>query len=267
MNNILSRALLFWIVLFNISDAIASLQSEPSKKNKSLILIVASDDLPVYLVHENIWRAYMHSDPEHFEAYFIKADPDLDVPCKIIGDVIWSKTEKDPIPGILDKTLLSMESLLPRINEFDYIIRTNLSSFYVLPRLHQFLMTLPKYQCYCGIQSYDLCEFVSGAGILLSSDLVELMVKNQKEIEGRFHYPEDVWIGCFFQAENITPLPAPRTDITSWQHWLQSKDNIPTSAFHFRLKNSNPELRLQEESNVHQALVEMFYGTPSKTPK
>ncbi|MCX6988703.1 MAG: hypothetical protein NTZ52_04285 [Chlamydiae bacterium] len=115
---------------------------------KVLVLIIASDNFPgVDLVFpypelKKIWRSYMHTNP-NIEAYFIQGDPNLSSPYEIQGDVIWSKTEENLRPGILNKTLLSIECMLPRINEFDYVLRTNLSSFYVFPRLLHFLQTLP----------------------------------------------------------------------------------------------------------------------------
>ncbi len=113
---------------------------------KILVLIIASDNLPVYVEEQKIWRAYMHLNPKHVEAYFIKADPTLSTPFAIKEDIIWARGAENVRPGVLNKTLLAFEALLPRLHEFDYVIRTNLSSFYVFPRLFTFLETLPKEQ-------------------------------------------------------------------------------------------------------------------------
>lgn len=56
------------------------------KHMKILLLISSSDDQPIYPECEKIWRAYMHLDPDHVEAYFFKSNPELEVPCKIEGD-------------------------------------------------------------------------------------------------------------------------------------------------------------------------------------
>ena len=39
---------------------------------KVLVLIITSDNLPVYPKLQKVWKSYMHSDPEHIEAYFIR---------------------------------------------------------------------------------------------------------------------------------------------------------------------------------------------------
>ena len=82
-------------------------------KIKLLVLIIASDNLPVYVEEQKIWRSYMHLDPRHVEAYFIKGNPQLPANYFFKEDVIWSQTQDCIIPGILNKTLLSMEALMP----------------------------------------------------------------------------------------------------------------------------------------------------------
>ena len=74
---------------------------------KVLILIAASDDLPIYREAYKIWRAYMHLDPDHVEAYFIKADPNMSAECQIQEDVIFCRTPGVLSPGVLNKTILS----------------------------------------------------------------------------------------------------------------------------------------------------------------
>jgi hypothetical protein len=76
-----------------------------------------------------------------------------------------------------------MEAMLPQLDEFDYIIRTNLSSFYVFSRLFKFLTTLPTEKCYCGVQGQeDNWTFASGSGFILSPDLVKLLVQHKNQL-------------------------------------------------------------------------------------
>src|SRR6478672_11271514 len=94
---------------------------ESENKQKILVLIIASDDEPCYIELQRIWRSYMHQDLDHVETYFIKADPSLPFQSVIDGDVIWSQSSETIIPGIINKTIMSMELLLPRIKtEFNY---------------------------------------------------------------------------------------------------------------------------------------------------
>jgi len=97
---------------------------------------------------------------------------------------------------------------LPRIREFDYVLRTNLSSFFVFPRLFEFLKTLPKQRCYCGSGE----GFGSGCGFLLSPDLVKMLVLHKNELWNQSSN-DDVSIGHFLQKKGVALLPAPRRDL------------------------------------------------------
>src|SRR4051794_35502725 len=114
MRNLYRLILLLFFMSFGHATA---------REPKILVLVIASDDLPVYRELQNIWKAYMHSDPEHIEAYFLKADPLLTRPFEIREDVILSQTAENLIPGVLNKTLLAFECLLPGIEEYDYVLR------------------------------------------------------------------------------------------------------------------------------------------------
>lgn len=237
-------------------------QEENSLNKKLLVLIIASDDEPIYVQLQAIWREYMHLDSEHVEAYFVKADPHLETFCEIKGDIIWSKGAESLSPGIINKTLLSMEIMLPRLKEFAFILRTNLSSFYFFPKLLKFLNSLPQKNCYCACKGYhgDI-PFGSGAGFILSPDLVELLVKN-KAILNQKNFLDDVAIGSFFQKEAINILPAKRLDILTLAAWLELKDQVP-DYFHFRLKNID-NARLSDELYIQKKLLKILYDIQIK---
>lgn len=252
-------AVFFTILLLNIA---CSLYCEPRKKVirkplKILVLIITSDNDPVYKELQNIWRRYMHNDPEHIEAYFIRGDHTLPVQYKIENDVIWSKTIESLNPGLINKTILSLEALLPRIQtEFDYILRTNLSSFYVFPRLLKFLETCPDHKFYGGSVVFN--TFCSGSGFLLSPDLAQMLVAHKAHFLNNRSGEDDVLIGKFFTNHGISRSPHPRMDFACLNDWYTHKHNIPNNIFHFRIKNPYA-LRLSDDIIIHSSLIEMFY--------
>jgi hypothetical protein len=230
------------------------------REPKVLVLVMASDDLPVYLQEQKIWRSYMHLDREHFEVYFIKINAKLESDYEMSYDVIWSKAENNLSTGMVHRTLLSIEALMPRIEEFDYVLRTNLSSFYVFPRLLKFINTLPKNNCYCGFIGYGAVPFVSGAGILFSRDLAKKMVSETESLLAKNPVNnEDIIIGKFFYDRHIGIIPAPRMDFLTLRDWMNRKDSIPENIFHFRTKNRQPERRINDEIFIQSELVNMFY--------
>ncbi len=227
------------------------------KEIKVLVLIIASDDKPIYSSLQTIWRSYMHNDPEHVEAYFIKANPELSSDYQIEADVIWSKTVENITPGIVNKTILSLEALLPRIKtEFDYVLRTNLSSFYIFPRLLTFLERCPIRNFYC---SGGHAHFASGSGFLMSPDVVELLVTHKYELINGVSANDDVVIGNFLYQKNIFVTHHPRIDILNVGDWDIVKNHIPNDVFQLRVKNDD-QVRLSNDMYIQNQLLDMFYS-------
>lgn len=253
----------------------AALSAEEPKKLKTLILIIATDDKPAYRELQKIWEAYMNSDPAHFEAYFIRANPDLPAPYEIGKNEITVKTEESFIPGIINKTILSMEVLEQRLKEFDYVLRTNLSSFFPFNNLLNYLAKLPKKRCYCGISLYtpegqfpDLktIPFISGAGIILSTDLVKSLIKERGELEKyKSQLPDDVFIGLFCRKKKIPMIPSQRWDYPTYDGWLKHNYKIEEYAYHFRAKYSyNARTAIDpygDELLTLKALLKRYYPT------
>ena len=271
--------ILYTIVLFFTNTLQANPESDATEKKmpKVLVLIIASDSNQAYMELQKIWRTYMNSDPEHFEVYFIRGNPDLTAPYEIKGNDLYVKTEEGYTPGIVNKTVLSLEVFKDKLKDYDYVLRTNLSSFYVFPRLLDFLATLPKTNCYCGVQMYippqntifGLINFVSGAGIIMSSDLATKMVEGKEEIfKINKELPDDVLIGLFFQRKSIFSVPGGRVDFQTKEAWEAGKNSISDKSFHFRAKN-NYNFRSAEESfadelYIDKELIKMFYPNLAK---
>lgn len=235
---------------------------------KTLVLIICSDNLPLYKGLQEIWRSYMHQDPEHFECYFIRSDPELFSEFYVDQDVIWSRSEESVTPGILNKTLLSLEAMLPRLDQFDYVLRTNLSSFFVFPRLLDFLKNAPQERFYCGIhhgygvQNHE-AGWVCGAGILMSTDLAKMLVSHKKRL---FNLSPDIWsniddvaIADLFAENGVQIVPSLYREILSLEDWKKMSKRIPKDVFHFRIKTPEPD-RMKVDLFIHSTLLSYFYS-------
>jgi hypothetical protein len=263
----MKRVVLFFHFLWLCTSCLYATVENP----KVLVLVIASDGTEAFIELQKIWRQYMNVDPEHFEVYFIRGNPYLPEKSRIEGENLFVKCEESYVPGITEKTILSMEEMIPRLHEFDFVLRTNLSSFFVFPRLLDFVKTLPRQRCYAGVQmyfqnfqKYGFVSFVSGAGIFLSPDLVEMLVACKKEIFALDKdMSDDVLFGLFFQQRGIAAFPAGRIDFSSAQMWLERKDSIPPEAFHFRAKSNylirSPEENFDDELFINKELLKMFY--------
>jgi len=150
---------------------------------------------------------------------------------------------------------------------FDYIYRTNLSSFIIYPNLLKFLRTLPKKRCYAGKIDFHTDKTLSwacGNGIILSRDMAKLILNHKDELLDKAYFGyDDVILGGFFQREAISLLSAPRTDFYSLDDWYEKKKKIPANAFCIRTKCA-PHLREQHDIHMHQKLLKRYYGRVKK---
>lgn len=245
------------------------LDATVEKKPKILVLIIASDNLPVYRELQKMWRTYMHLDREHVEAYFIKAHPRQREAVRIDGDVIWVRAQEGLVPGIINKTILSLEFFLPRIKkEFSYVLRPNLSSFYYFPRLLQFLKTCPSRHFYGGsdVGPHDP-TIASGCGFLLSPDVVQLLVTHKHQLLNERRYNDDDAIGRFLKSQGLSLFWHPRIDFLTMNAWLAAKDTMPENAFHFRAKNNDAGKRMTDELYIYAELLYAYYGEKYQIPK
>lgn len=254
---------LFLLLFFSF----LSVLSAQDKELKTLVLIICSDDTPLYPELQRVWKAYMHLDKEHFTCYFIRSRPNLPTDFLIEGDTIWSKGKESRIPGILDKTIFSLEAMLPTLSTFDYVLRTNLSSFILFPRLLTFLKKAPKKNFYCGIHHGlgcldHLAGWACGAGILFSPDLIELILSHKQELlhlsDALWSNIDDVAIADLFAKEGIPIFPTKAKEISTIEDWIELTNYFPKDLFHIRVYTQG-KYRLSFDLSIHHALLEHFY--------
>jgi len=220
-----------------------------------IVLVIASDDKPYYRKEQELWRSYMHVDPE-IKVLFLKANPQLSSEVLLEDDVLWSRCEETYIPGILFKTLNGFRYCLDNFGDFEYIFRTNLSSFCDFGAMKRFASKLPKSKCYSGVELKN--RFISGAGFFLSKDMVELLVSNM-HMEEYGKRIDDAAIGLFMTNHNIMRRSAPRLCISSnfqLNHWRHNRQRYKNN-FHYRLKQAN---RNHNELAIYAAMIKEIYN-------
>lgn len=116
--------------------------------------------------------------------------------------------------------------------EYDYIFRSNSSSYISKPALVEFAKTLPIEKLYAGwtiVDSEDHGRLaVSGAGIWLSRDTAEIL---RNEIDENFEMEEDVYCSRILRKNGITAIDdKSRYDVNS------DHDYIPLDRYHYRFK-------------------------------
>jgi hypothetical protein len=173
----------------------------------------------------------MHAFPE-IDAYFITHSPTIES-TRIEGDTIFVPGE-ERLDTLLHKTIESIR-FCTRTTQYDFILRTNLSSVWFFKRFLEHLTTIPTHSVYAGFCGWytETLTYASGSGILMSLDVAKLLCENS-ELAYTFPYLDDVAIGATFQKLRVRVHHLlPRYDILVTP---RSVVHVPDSHFHIRIK-------------------------------
>ena len=171
-----------------------------------IILILYSDDLEIYKYNKMIWKEYMNTNNEIL-SLFIKYDNNIDKEFILIEKeniLLIKGEEKYECESILNKTKKALKFCKENYN-FNYILRTNISTFWVFDNLLNFLKLDNKRNYIYGWKVYHINDrgnkefFISGTGIIIPSKLVPLIFEHEK-----FKcIMDDVEISQFYLENNI----------------------------------------------------------------
>lgn len=141
------------------------------------------------------------------------------------------------------KTLKAFE--LVKDFDFDFIFRTNSSSYVDKFLLKQYLNEKPKEKFYSGVVgNHEGITFSSGSGFIITKDLVDLVLQNKNF--WNHGLIDDVALGLLLKKFGINPTPAPRYDI------LNLDENTPLHFYHYRLKCHDRNLDCDRMINLHK---------------
>ena len=193
---------------------------------KILILVLSHNDNGTYSkfleTQKETWDSIDEDGVETFYYFGNHVDN------KIIGNNIHTKIPESLMTCGL-KTLEAFKLILNK--DFDFLFRTNSSSYIDKKILKNLLKDKPKNKFYSGIiGTHDGISFCSGAGYVLSKDLVKLLTTNEDKIDHSLI--DDVSFAKFFNSNNIKQINSERFDVVD-------NSPIPLNYFHYRLKTEN----------------------------
>ena len=220
---------------------------------KILILIISSNGFP-YDEYKQLWREYMNLDDE-IDSYFIESK-DVEKSC-IEDDIIYIKAVES-YEKIFYKTQEALK--LFDLKTYDYIFRTNLSSFIVFSKYKQWLKTLSKENVYNGsICWYTRYIYASGCGFTITPDVAQMIIDYDEESQ-LSKFIDDVTIGKICMMNNVKITSAPLNCIfpNTFQYETNQFDEYEC-AFHFRTKMGGDR---KEDVKLFKELLEMYYPIP-----
>ena len=196
-------------------------------KYKGIILVIASPK-PYYNNCKIIMEKFMNSHP-NFKTFFIygRVNKKKVKPSK---NDLYFDCQESLRPGILHKSLLSFEYILKKY-DFEYVIRTNISTFWNLRKLDRVLNRLPNKNCVAGqIQR----SFVTGTGIILSKDLVKYICSNKHKV--KMNKCDDVELSQFFRRHLKLPFILDKRCERFQKIFPFNKKIVPKNYTNYRLK-------------------------------
>ena len=202
--------------------------------------------------------------------YFIIYDENLTEEFKLINDTLFIKGNETYM-NILDKTIKALRYFI-NIKDYDFIIRTNISTTFNYKLLYNYLNDIPKNNIYLGgivfkidwidikygITNENIEKFLlkylyyfQGTCIILSSDVAKNIIENSNKL---IHdVIDDVSIGLFIKTYlpnsylNYTNMP--KTSIISEETNIYDNNSII-----YRHKSFNDEKDIKNMINTFKII-------------
>lgn len=138
-----------------------------NKKYKLIILITSSSNIDEYVEMKRLTDLYMKLYKDVIKYFFIEFNPEMEENIKKEENTLYFKGIESTIPGIFQKTIYAMEYINTNY-DYDFVVKTNLSSFFHMKNLFKYLGSIPKENFAGGFDCFG--SFITGTGIFLSRD-------------------------------------------------------------------------------------------------
>ncbi len=206
------------------------------RKIKLVILVLSYHD------NGNIYDKFQKAQSEtwdsinypEIETYYFYGNSEEN---KIVDNKIYVNVPEDLWKCNI-KTIDALE-LLNSIVEYDFLFRTNSSSYVDKKILMDFLSDKPVREYYAGHSAIDQgVNYVSGSGIILSKDLVDLIINKKNEID--LNLMDDASFAKILNKEGVFPTQVNRCDYSDFivkelncNLFLYRLKSIPSSIYLF----------------------------------
>jgi|LauGreSuBDMM15SN_2_FD.fasta_scaffold00230_2 hypothetical protein len=200
-----------------------------------VVLLLIFHESDIYNKMIDVQRSYIHNHPE-VDAYFVTFKEEMSEDVLLSGDVIYVKGSES-YTNILMKTIKSIRYIVNELHlEYDFLVRSNVSTIINLDRIHNYLMDSPVTHLYTGgtietlrwpLQTYEICgtkqdqrnsffgtQYAQGTGIILSMDVVRILLSIENDIE--YDIVDDVKLGLLIREahpkayKSMTSVPLPK---------------------------------------------------------
>jgi hypothetical protein len=215
------------------------------------MLVIACETDPLFKQLKIEWRKNTHPS---VKTIFIQYSLNVNEIILVDDDTLFLPGTES-FEGITAKTIDSIEYFLHYTN-FTHVIRTNLSSVWHYPRLISYLKTREMTGLFTGVTGIkNSRDFISGAGMYMSRDVAELLVRNKEKVYA-YPYQDDLAISYALNDLGVKlTLSLNRIDLLTPELFETNKYSIPRNIHHFRLKQTTDR---SVEPKFMRELIELF---------
>jgi hypothetical protein len=220
-----------------------------------IFLIISGSDDKVCLKDLSIYKSMLELSTLYYEKMREKYNFNYFF-CEFNNDISETICQKDHfiyIKGkeefhkIYEKTVRSID-FINKNYTYDFLVRTNISSFWNIDNLFKISNQLPSVGCLAGVYMFN--HFISGTGIILSRDVCEYLLTFPIG-----YFSDDVLI-----SDNLKrKYSIYRLDDSVMYFSICDKINIPDNIdniLYFRIKNNNRVLDIE----IFKILLRKIYN-------
>ncbi len=240
---------------------------------KLIILIISSNDLPIYYKIRQVSIKYLNLFPDEIKYFFIEYNNSIDQDIIAVDDHIFIKGTETGIEGIYYKTIKAIEYINNNY-QYEYLLRANVSTFLNIYTILKSLSFYPKTN-FAGGHVINCCypfPWLGGLCMLFSRDVTNILV-NYTKFDHYLHKHDDVIISLVLLENNIK-LQSILTTISNYNNDVEKNcysiivfENgyfqdqiipIDDNILCYRIKNSsNREIF---DLQYHNKLLELIYN-------
>lgn len=175
---------------------------------KIVVLVLASHNNKIYENARLIWKSYSKLNPD-IKVFFVYGSSGLLISDLDEYDLVFPAITENYNPGMLLKTVEAFEYILNNF-EFNFLVRTNLSTFWDFNNLIDHCNSLPSIGCYSGdgpltTKGYDKNGYyLSGIDTIITPEIVWSMVINRNRLN--YKIAEDSMMGLFINKHLNVPF-------------------------------------------------------------
>ena len=233
---------------------------------KAIILVLASDNDPLYSFFKKVYESYMHENP-NIKVFFTYGGGTTFE--RQTYDLVYDDLKETVMPPDITMKVTRAIEFIDNNFSYDFLIRTNLSTFWDFEKLLQRLETLPKTRCLVG-RVNAVPNSVTGTSMVISSDLIKPMLAHQHLINQKFpkYIAEDRLLSGIItnqlgveiiQSNRFIQLFEKHTEYNEEEITSIIKQAKTTDVDHYRVKNFRGN-RMEIDTQIMRLLLKIYYN-------